>query len=158
MPKLEITPVQPGDAAWIARNLRRSDVSELAALGHSPMVGVINSLAADPDAAVLRVVETGEPVCVFGLHIPVEPAFSGIPWMLGTDLIAKYRKEFMRVSLRVSAGWRKQGRNLFNICYAKNTATLRWLTSLGFSIDLTPIRLPGGVFYKFTRDDNVHSH
>lgn len=149
--KLTEARILPQDLPFLASNLRPSDAAELKAYGFSDaLAGLEHCTKAGGRRHVLRDPD-GLPVCTYGLS---RPAIShNSPWMLGTTLIAKHRKEFWRHSVRVVSEFMSEGKPLINYTHADNKTAILWLQRLGFFVDFDkPVTRPTGStfvpFYK----------
>jgi len=154
--KLRETPLDPQDLEFLASNLRPSDEAEVKAYGFADTRAALEACTrADGRLHVLRDPE-GLPVCMYGLS---RPALShNSPWMLGTTLIAKHRKEFWRHSVRVVSEFMSEGKPLINYTHADNKTAILWLQRLGFFVDFDkPVTRPtGSTFVPFYKTPHVH--
>jgi hypothetical protein len=119
----------PGDAEYIAQNMRADDVREVqAASGLDPLSALHRSREL---SEILCTVQGRYPAALFGV-VPVDD-LSGIVWLLGTDELVRnpLRSEFIR-----------QGRDFFDRLHAfrpllyncvdeRNTVHIRWLKWMG---------------------------
>jgi hypothetical protein len=117
----------------LARDLRPSDRTEVAAWGLEPLRAL--ELSANASTEVYTVLSGDRVVMAFGVGpkpLDGEPAY-GI-WMLSTPLL----EDFPRQVAREARGWidRFKGRygTLWNIAHAGNELHVRWIDWLGFSI------------------------
>lgn len=150
MTRLRIDVLRDGDLQSIAGNLRRADADELGVTGLSPLDALNESVRVSEWARVLRF--GADPACVFGLRVDGDV---GIPWMIGTPLVARRPVEFMKLSRSVVSRMADGRRLLVNLVDARNLTAIRWLTRLGFTIDAgQPVDLNGYTFYRFHK--HVH--
>ena len=75
------------------------------------------------------------PVCMFG----VSPAAGlrgdvGIPWLIGTDFIDQYAKEFLRHNKRYVQIMLAHHKRLHNWVSCANIRSIEWLEWLGFTM------------------------
>lgn len=118
---------------WIAPRMRQADVDEVrAASGKSPREALEYSFARSHE--VYTVMFDDEPAAMFGVGWVNIMNGIGAPWLLGTDLIEKNYRHF----LRGSRWWISQlsGRYdvLTNIVDDRNAVSKRWLSFLGFTL------------------------
>ena len=134
---------------YIAQRLREADKTEVW-LSHmaSPYEAVFDSWASSD---VCRCIETdaGEPVGLTGL-------VGSRIWMLGTDELTATRRRRLQLC-NEGRGWVEHcldvaGMPIGNDVYAKNTASIRWLKHLGFTVaDPRPMGHAAALFSEFWR-------
>tara|TARA_R100001594_G_scaffold98085_1_gene132514 strand:- start:234 stop:632 length:399 start_codon:yes stop_codon:yes gene_type:complete len=111
--------------------MRSADRDEIkAALGKSPFDGLIDSVALSD--VPFTIMADQEPAAMFGAG----PVVSGVGciWLLGTDLILQNSTRFLRESrywLEICA---KPYDLLFNYVDERNSAHIRWIKWLGFTV------------------------
>ena len=133
----------------VATNLRGSDRAEVfASQGQTGAAAVFASVAASWHTRAI-VGDTGEPVGLCGV------ARGGLIWLLGTPAMlatASHRWQFLRAGrVWVDRLVRLCGR-LHNWADARNRAALRWLGSLGFTVEPpAPFGPQGLPFHHFSR-------
>ena len=95
--KIEIREIEDGDIAVLVRNMRKHDVQEVNA---ATRMGVRNAVETSVNLSTYA--KTGlvndELVCMWGVCPISLISSSGSPWMLGTDLIEKKQRIFLRRS------------------------------------------------------------
>jgi hypothetical protein len=75
----------------------------------------------------------------------------GVPWLLGTPLIDRYRGAFMRLNRPYIARMLAVFPQLANVVDARNVKSIAWLKRLGFTIHPPqPVGLAGLPFHVFT--------
>ncbi len=151
MPRIEVVPALPAHLAPIAAAMRRADRREVwAAARASPTEALTVSLAASKLAWSGTV--DGRPVCMFGAANPAVPGQPGLPWLLGTDDIDRHALAFLRRNRPMVAAMLAGFGSLANCVDARNTASIRWLGWLGFTIESAipfgPFGLPFHPFHK----------
>lgn len=131
------------DAKYVAENMRKRDREELSKLGKTPFEAVNEGLAS-AECFTLAVDET--PIMIFGM----EPAGidSAIIWALGTDDVFKYRKEFLKQSIKWRDSYLSDYSRLFNHVDVDNKESIRWLKWLGATFD-EPKPFGNGKFMRF---------
>ena len=94
-----------------------------------------------------------ELVCMWGVCPISLLSSSGSPWMLGTDLIEKKQRVFLRRSKPWLDDIRKDYKYLENFVDARNVLSVKWLKWLGFEMDeAEPYGIHGEPFHKFTME------
>lgn len=149
---LHLTDLQDGDLQFVAENMRAADVAELeAAGGRAPLHALSDAVQVSVWRGVLRLRD--QPLCIYGLREDPNDSTVGIPWMLGTDVIAQHPKEFMRYSRQVVEAMNDHRALLINLVDSRNLVSIAYLRRLGFVVDThNPVTLSSGVpFYIFTR-------
>lgn len=146
MPVPSIVPATASHAAVIAANTRHEDKRELAACGYKPLAATLLSLHASTQAWTGLV--DCQPICVFG--ISEWPDGTGRPWMVGTELLAKHQKIFLRRCKNCVAIMQDNYSLLHNYVDARNLLAVKWLKWLGFKFDeATPYGPEGLPFLHF---------
>lgn len=118
-------------ALMIARDLREDDRQEVW-LSHraTPTEAMLESWG-QSDLCRCIVTDDGEPVGMTGLN-------GNRIWMLGTDQLVATRRRRLQLCIE-GRGWVEHclevaGMAIGNDVHAKNTASIRWLKHLGFSV------------------------
>lgn len=127
--------------------MRKADRDEVfASSGKSPRDALKYSLAKSSVAWTGLI--NGRPEVMFGVGDINVLAGVGAPWLLGTDVIEDHAPAFLRGSVK----WKNQlllrYSTLRNFVDARNTASLRWLKWLGFTI-FDPVEMRGHSFHLF---------
>ena len=118
------------DADLFAPLLRKADIEEVkASSGLSPLESLRYSIAHSEECWVLEI--DNNPIAIFGVGAT---QLFNIPWMLGTNGIDRYPKEFMKTSYEVVATWFQKYPLLMNFVDARNTVAIRWLIRIGFKL------------------------
>lgn len=146
-----VRPATPLDATLLAPRLREGDAAELHASTGLPAVEALKQSLGFGGSLVAEVNGTVE--FVFGC--PRSDDATGIPWLLGTDLLVdrQFVAPFLRVSRHYVAEWQREYPLLHNFTDARNTVHHRWLRWLGFTFiarhdRFGPFGLP---FFEFVR-------
>ena len=150
--KIEIREVEDGDIAVLVRNMRKHDVQEVNA---ATRMGV--RTAVETSVSLSTYAKTGlvndELVCMWGVCPISLLSSSGSPWMLGTDLIEKKQRIFLRRSKPWIEDIRKDYKQLENHVDERNTLSVKWLKWLGFEMNkAAPYGVNGELFHKFTME------
>lgn len=127
-PAVEVAPATPADAAWVEANLRAADAAEMRALARGPGE-VLRCVERSRWALAARV--DGTPACVFGL---ADGAGVGVPWLLGTDLVAQHRRVLVRHAPAYIGQMLAESGRLWNVVHARNLQAVRWLRRAGFTL------------------------
>ena len=130
---------------YIAEHMRKWDVFECKAVGLNPLNGLTSSIAECPDSRIIMA--DGEPIGAMGS----KPAINGgaVYWLLGTDKINSYAKEFYIKSQQILKEYLKQYTYLTNVICKDHAESVRWLSRLGAEFDENTIRLLGREFQRF---------
>ena len=150
--KIEIREIEEGDIAVLVRNMRKHDVQEVNA---ATRMGVRNAVETSVNLSTYA--KTGlvndELVCMWGVCPISLISSSGSPWMLGTDLIEKKQRIFLRRSKPWLEDIKKDYKTLENHVDERNTLSVRWLKWLGFEMnEAEPYGVNGELFHKFTME------
>ena len=150
--KIEIRDVEPGDIDMLVENMRKHDIQEVNA---ATRMGIRNAVKTSVNLSSYS--KTGlvndELVCMWGVCPISLISGSGSPWMLGTDLINKKQRIFLRRSKPWLDDIRKDYRYLENFVDERNVMSIKWLKWLGFEMDeAEPYGIHGEPFHKFTME------
>jgi|TARA_R110001592_G_C13064183_1_gene741248 hypothetical protein len=150
--KIEIRDVEPGDIDMLVANMRDHDIQEVNA---ATRMGIENAVKTSVNLSTYS--KTGlvndELVCMWGVCPISLLSSSGSPWMLGTDLIKKKQRIFLRRSKPWLDDIRKDYRYLENFVDERNVMSIKWLKWLGFEMDeAEPYGIHGEPFHKFTME------
>lgn len=140
---ITMLPAAEDDARELAPLLRKEDRAEVLALGVEPVDGLLQSLSAAREAWTYR--DDGRIICMAGVAPLSLIGSTGIPWLLGSPLVATHRRAFMVETRRMVAHWLTVFPILRNAVDARYDAAIRWLRWLGFTIG-EPFPLGRGVF------------
>lgn len=129
---ITMIPATKDDACELAPLLRAEDREEVLALGLEPVDGLFESLAAAREAWTYR--DDGRIICMAGVAPLSLIGSTGIPWLLGSQLVTAHRRTFMVETRRRVACWLMMFSVLRNVVDDRYTAAHRWLRWLGFEI------------------------
>ena len=151
--RITIRPATIADVAAILPNLREADRRECIA---QSLIGPDVALAVTMRNAVAAWVGLvdGVPACLFGVSrtTPLTPDW-GTPWMVGTDLIEKHERAFLRRNKAYICEMQILFPKLENWVDMRNEKAVRWLAWLGFKIhDAEPHGPLGRLFHRFTME------
>lgn len=149
-PAVEFRRPAPADAITLAATMRAQDVAEVHATGRTDLLAVIEEGIARSTMCWAAYVD-GELAAIFGcapFGSMLDPR--GVPWLLGTDLIPRHRRIFVRESRPYIARMLAAYPSLINAVHAENTVAVAWLRRMGFHLEpATPIHT-GAMFHVFT--------
>jgi hypothetical protein len=133
----------------IAVNVRPEDRAELWAAGCIGPAEAMEKSLARSSCAWTGFVE-GVPVAMFGVCPGSIITGTGIPWMIGTNLLDRHARTLMVRSKRHIQRMAQGFDRLENYVDSRNVKAVRWLAWLGFTI-LDPVPMgPFGVpFHRF---------
>ena len=144
---LKLVTVTPAHLAELEAKLRFADRIEIRDLCPGRTTAEVLKTSVETSLwAVALLDSAGRVICVGGLGL--SPHGVGVPWLLGTDLIAKNRWGFLELSRQLVDLMLIQTGSLFNCCDRRNIAARRWLSWLGFDFLPDPIgKKPGLALY-----------
>lgn len=121
------------DIMDLAANMRQADIDELQVVcGLSPDQAVIESVKASDPELLRAYLADDQLVCIAGCS-PTDEHHAR-PWLLATDLLDGYYYRLQRESLGLLDLMRAKYAYLSNVVDARNTMTIEWLKSLGFTV------------------------
>lgn len=144
--------LEEGDIAFLAARLRSDDRRELQAVwGAGVDFASILAHAVRLSTHLWVMEAAGEPIALFGVAPISLLQGVGAPWLLGTDAVKKQAR-----TLVVKGRWyvalmdKEYPGGLCNFVDARNTLSVRWLRSLGFTLHPpAPYGGRGAPFHKF---------
>lgn len=136
------------DVDYLIANMRQPDIDELLAISGSIEKTVRHSVARSNHK--WSVYADGQFVCIFGISQPTLLSDGGVVWMLGTDLIERYKGAFIKHSRDYIEAMLSVYPYLTNFVDARNTRTIRWLKFMGFTfLPAKPLGVKMLPFYQF---------
>lgn len=111
--------------------MRRHDVIEVEACGHSPKRALVVGLRSS--TLSWTIMADGEPIAMLGCVPESVIDRRGIVWMLGTDGLDKAARAFLTLAPPLVAAMRKEFATLSNMCAVENVKAIRLLRRLGFA-------------------------
>lgn len=149
-PAVETRPPTAADLEHLAQHLRAQDRAELDAAGWSDHRQALEESVARSRWTLVALID-GEPACVFGCaEYGTLLAPSGVPWLLGTEAVARHRRVLQRWAPRYIEAMLQEYPRLFNAVHADNTVAVRWLKRLGFTLHpARPAPPTGAPFHVF---------
>lgn len=139
---------------WIANNLRPEDIDEIKASTCSDNIyGVIKKSLELSDETYAVINSDGKAVGVFGIR---SHEGDGIPWLLTTREIEKFKRQFKIQSQEIVNEWLNKWPYLYNYVDCRNKVAIKWLKTIGFKMEDTfTLGDPHVPFFKFTQAKNV---
>lgn len=142
----------PSDEAlrFIANTMREQDEIEVRASNDfSPLEAVIKGVELSDFSTVAYI--NGTPCCVFGLTKGDLLSGIGVPWLLSSTEVLKYKREILLHSRRVVDEMLSMCPYLVNHVHADNIVSIRWLKWLGFTLQQPePFGPKGDYFHRFS--------
>lgn len=142
--KVEIVPARFSHIEEIFSRVRPADIEELWALSClTPAQAMYHGL--NQARSALTGFIDGEAVCMYGVNTVSAVSGVGRPWLIGTDLLDKYPKTFLR---RCRPGIEKMFsdyKRLENYIDVRNVKAIAWLKWLSFKFD-EPVKM--GIYHK----------
>jgi hypothetical protein len=139
----------------IARSARQADRDEIEegcgqSIASALTLGLRSSVAA-------HVIAWGDtPLAAFGDVCYSPGAGIGIPWLISTDAIEQHPRAFLRICKPLVAQMLERHQTLINYVDTRNTAAIRWLEWLGFSMGSAEPYGPAGLLFRRFSMDRGH--
>lgn len=153
---LEVVEPTTAHLDFLAAHLRAQDQAELRAAGWGEDFRYALERSAEVSRWTRVALIDGAPVAVFGCaEYGSLLAPDGVPWLLGTEAVARHGRVLQREARRYIAAMLQEYPRLFNAVHAENTVSVRWLKRLGFTLHpAVPAPPHGAPFHVFemTRD------
>ena len=149
--KLRVVAATDAHLVQVVTNLRKQDQAELLACG------VLNPLDqfrwGHKHGQCWAVIAPSGRACAVGGVIPAPGENSAAVWLMGTDELTLYWREFLRRSTDYIEELHRIRPILFNLVHVENEIHRRWLKWAGFSLLPQPVFVGKGraVFQKFIR-------
>lgn len=138
--RVEISRALPEHIGAVAARVRQADRVELhLAACELPEETLQRALAASSLAWTGMI--DGVPVCMFGVSPGVILGDVGHPWMVGTDLVDRYPRTFLRRCKGCVKEMLAAYSTLENFAHEENTRALQWLIWLGFKVAMPGERM-----------------
>lgn len=131
------------DCEAVIADIRPADEAELIASDGDARMAVIKGWLASPSYCWAGYDERGRTLGVFGVY--AESWYWSCPWLVGTRALESHRREFAALSFRVFPRVRARFPNMRNFVDARNSASIAWLSRLGFEMGEAVRRGPYGL-------------
>ncbi len=139
MRRFQIVPATLDHAADVAERMRDADRAEVyAASGVTPLRSLEYSVGRSEVSYAVEF--DGRAEIMFGVGAINILAGIGAPWLLGTDMVEREFRQFLRGSLWWRGQMLKRYPILRNMVDDRNTVSKRWLRWLGFRLT-DPVRM-----------------
>lgn len=127
----QIIPTTAAHIEAILPFVRQADVDEFWAFDHkTPRQALIQSLQSSTDVRTGMV--DGQVICIFGVAPVSVLCGQAMPWMVGSTLLDKYARIFLKHDKSIVDDWLKTYPHLFNYVDERNGKAKLWLKRLGF--------------------------
>jgi hypothetical protein len=133
MPVYSIVPATDEHVTQMLPHVRQADRNEVMAAGGRTVEDLLGRCVEQAELAWSGLVND-EVACIFGVTGVSVISETGIPWMIGTDLIDKHAKAFLRRNRPIVATMLTRYPYLKNYVDVRNTKAIEWLQWLGFKI------------------------
>lgn len=143
-----IVPATEAGAVALARRLRAADKAEVTAQGLTPQQALVQSLRGSLWARMA--VLGGRPFCMWGVEAASLIGGVGYPWLLGSAVLDRFPRDFLRESRAGLAEMLETFERLDVFVDARYAKAVRWLRWLGF-VAGEPVMFGGVPFYPFER-------
>ncbi len=125
-----IRPSKKTDCYELSLKLRKGDVQEVfSSSGSNPIQALMNAYIASHKHCYSVILDQ-EVVGMFGVN-KINNTI-GIPWLMGSDYLTKYSKEFHELSIMYISTFMDEFELLYNYVDQRNQNAIKWLKSLGF--------------------------
>jgi len=150
--EVKIIDAEKSHCVAVALQIRHTDRDEVAAsCGLEPMEALLSSL--DRSTHCWAAMEGSEPVAIFGVGAVSLMSDEGAPWMLAVEGVERLSRHLVTLGRAYVPEMLNLHPRLANHVDARNAASIRWLSRLGFTIDPpAPFGLAGLPFHRFTME------
>ncbi len=133
----------------MAQDMRKSDVIEvMASHGHTPLEALMYSFT--ESEYVTMAISDGVPFVMFGVSVSNFITGLGHPWLLSSNELFNHKEYFLKGGHGVIADMVAACPRLVNYVHHENKTSIKWLKSLGFTIEKPePYGVKGDPFHKF---------
>ena len=151
MVEVEFSAATHCDLFELSVGLRPLDRDELVATVRGDVLSTLELSCKVSDDPVAVKAPDGQLIAVFGIAPTSLMSDTAAPWLLGTHLMTSYAQPILFYARRYIAFVRERYPRLMNYVDARNEPSIRWLKSVGFTVDAQPV--PYGVsglpFHRF---------
>ena len=149
---VEIVRATSEHAAYLQHRLRPTDIRECMIAGASPWAALHTPLT-DKHGKTWTILFNGEPACMYGVSTVSEEddLSSAIIWLLGSDLVEKESRKFLKVTRQIVDYLQDRYDLLENVVPIDHTRTLKWLDWLGFYFSDQTTTINGFSCVRFVR-------
>lgn len=130
--KITIIETKDWHLPLVASSMRQADIDEIyAASGRGPLSALRFSVESSSKSWSIMI--EGKPEGIFGIGMVNVLAGIGAPWLLGTDVLTRHTREFLRKSIACRDYMLYLHPHLRNFVDTRNHVSVRWLKWLGFT-------------------------
>ncbi len=141
----KIVVAHPRHIPYLAQNIRKADLLEVACMSGNPKKAFEQAL--ENDIATLTVLDPQDiPYAMFGVGKCNEETYI---WMLGTNDVTKYKFEFLKRCRDWVWAFVDEYEEVFNFVHVDNTLAIKWLTWCKATFS-NEFEINGQKFMKFT--------
>lgn len=154
-PRDEQVRLVPGRAEHIvglAQRLRTIDRIECEAMGHSAEQALERGLLTSARAWTALVDD--QPHAMFGVVVESAVCGDGIPWFLGSNLVARHARTLVAKGPVIVTRMHRHGRRLCNFVSSDNRQAIRLLEHWGFTVEQEQVVMRQVAFRRFIREIN----
>lgn len=151
MSEVRFGPVTAESIHYVADNMRAADVTEIYEFsGRKPIEALEHAVTYSQRSAVVEI--DGVPCAIFGVGDWGLLSDTGVPWMLGTEMVARNSRILLLVGEKKLNALTQGYRFLRNYVHDDNIKSKRWLARMGFVLHApTPTGWRGAYFRKFEK-------
>ena len=141
----KIVVAHPRHIPYLAQNIRKADLLEVACMSGNPKKAFEQAL--ENDIATLTVLDPQDiPYAMFGVGKCNEETYI---WMLGTNDVTKYKFEFLKRCRDWVWAFVDEYEEVFNFVHVENTLAIKWLRWCKATFS-NEFEINGQKFMKFT--------
>ena len=119
------------DCLVLSKKMRQTDRNEIWSSGRfKPLEALMEGYNLSKDNCYTLLLDM-DIVGIFGVNRVDNK--SGVVWLMGSDNLTKYKKEFYKISKEYLELFLKEFKTVFNYVDERNKTTTKWLKKLGFS-------------------------
>lgn len=133
MPVYAIVPATQEHVAQMLPHVRQADRNEVMASAGRTVEDLLGRSVEQAELAWAGLVND-KVACIFGVTGASIISETGFPWMIGTGLIEKHAKAFLRRNRPIVATMLARYPYLKNYVDARNAKAIEWLRWLGFTL------------------------
>jgi hypothetical protein len=133
MPIYAIVPATQEHVTQMLPHVRQADRNEVMASAGRTIEDLLGRSVAQAELAWAGLVND-DVACIFGVTGASLISETGFPWMIGTDLIDKHAKAFLRRNRPIVAAMLARYPYLKNYVDVRNIKAIEWLRWLGFTL------------------------
>ena len=144
-----LRPTKARDVRRIAPRMREWDRIEADAFGRTPAEALELGRVGSTWGAT--VVIDGQPEAMLGVTPGDMLSGRGVPWFLGTDIVAHRHRDWLQYGPDVVSMMHRDYSMLTNLVARANMRARAWLCRTGFQFDDEPVEVSGVTMLRFWR-------